>query len=72
MKIEPIGSYTGIQRIYPIPAYKNLEQVPKVEKISPQLEKSSRQIKEMDLFRYYAKKGIQALYPKGLYIDIVK
>lgn len=69
MRIEPISSGI-IQRVYPISTYKNLDKVPEVDKIKGQLEKSSRQIQEMDLFRYYAQKGIYSLYPKGMHIDI--
>jgi hypothetical protein len=46
--------------------------VPEVDRIKPGLEKSSRQIQEMDLFKYYAQKGVQSLYPKGMYIDITQ
>ncbi len=70
MKIDSLSSFSGVQRVYPLPTYNKIERVPDVEKIRPELEKSSRQIQEIDLFKYYAKKGIQSLYTKGMFIDI--
>mgnify|MGYP007094566700 CR=1 FL=1 len=72
MKVDSLSSVSGVQRIYPLPTYNKIEKVPEVDKIKPELEKSSRQIQEIDLFKYYAQKGVQSLYPKGIYIDITK
>jgi len=72
VKVDSINSYSGVQRVYPLPTYNKIDRVPEVDRIKPDLEKSSRQIQAMDLFKYYAKKGVQSLYPKGMYIDITQ
>ncbi|MDW7975552.1 MAG: hypothetical protein RMI35_03260 [Leptospiraceae bacterium] len=70
MRVEGITNIISPIRAYAIPRYQNFEKVPPIEKIDKNFFFSSEQIQKMDLFRFYAKQGIQNHYPKGQVVDL--
>ncbi len=68
MKVDGI-SVTN--RIYSIPVYNKMEKVPPVEKIEGGIENSSRNIRDLEIFKFYAKQGLQNFYSKGQIFSII-